>query len=62
MNNIWKIVMVAGVVFLGYSIFATIFHVPLFGSYLLIPLLLCGAMHLFMNHGEKHEHSTSNKK
>ncbi|MEO6508977.1 MAG: hypothetical protein ABIO02_03415 [Patescibacteria group bacterium] len=55
MNTFKKIMIAAGVGLLLYSIFASTLHMPVIGTFLLIPLLLCGAMMLFMNHGSTDE-------
>lgn len=34
-----------------------LFNLPASGAFLLLPLALCGAMHLFMNHGDEKKHA-----
>ncbi len=59
--NIKKIVIYglgAAALYLGAS---AIFNLPASYAFLILPLALCGVMHLFMNHGEGHG-STDEKK
>jgi len=51
MNTFGKIILFAGSGLLIYSLLASVLHMPMIGTFLLVPLLLCGVMMLFMNHG-----------
>ena len=52
MNTMGKIIIFAGVGLLTYSLLASVLHMPMIGTFLLVPLLFCGVMMLFMNHGD----------
>ncbi|MDQ3099710.1 MAG: DUF2933 domain-containing protein [bacterium] len=57
MNTFGKIILFAAVIFVAYELFTNNLQVLGTGLFLFIPLLLCGAMMLFMHHGghENHE-------
>jgi len=47
------------IVFTIYALFVlTFFHIPIFGAFFFVPLVLCMAMILFMGHGDEKKHAT----
>ncbi len=50
MNRFGNIILFAGSGLLIYSLLASVLHMPMIGTFLLVTLVLCGVMMLFMNH------------
>jgi hypothetical protein len=53
-----NIVFAVAIVFTIYAFALTFFHMPVFGAFFFVPLVLCMAMILFMGHGDEKKHAT----